>query len=332
MANSAGHPLTTGLLRDVSRSFYLSLRFLPKAVREPISLAYLLARAADTIADTATRPAAERLALLQTFHQSLEDAPAADAVYAVAADFAAGVSHAGERLLLQRLPECLAAFHATPPDVVPAMRDVLARIIRGQRLDIERFPGPEQPACLPDTAALDEYTWLVAGCVGEFWTRVCSLRIPAFASRPDAEMIRLGIDYGKGLQLINILRDQPRDMAEGRCYLPASELNAAGIQFTDWSAPHWPAWHAVRQPWLRTARSRLQSGRRYARYLKGWRLRFTTLLPLLIGEATLDLLEAQSPSQMPQPARITRREVKRLMGRALRLALFPRGITPEGGQ
>src|SRR5438876_11928465 len=40
------------LLRQVSRSFYLSLAILPRPLREPIGLAYLLARAAATVADT----------------------------------------------------------------------------------------------------------------------------------------------------------------------------------------------------------------------------------------------------------------------------------------
>src|SRR3954470_7295958 len=54
------------LLRSVSRSFYLSLRFLPKALRDPLSLAYLLARATDTIADTAGTPVALRTEALGT--------------------------------------------------------------------------------------------------------------------------------------------------------------------------------------------------------------------------------------------------------------------------
>ena len=41
------------ILRSVSRSFYLSIRILPRDLRDPIGLAYLLARATDTIADTA---------------------------------------------------------------------------------------------------------------------------------------------------------------------------------------------------------------------------------------------------------------------------------------
>ena len=44
--------LLEGLLKGVSRSFYLTLRVLPANLRQPVGLAYLLARAADTIADT----------------------------------------------------------------------------------------------------------------------------------------------------------------------------------------------------------------------------------------------------------------------------------------
>src|SRR6266481_3796759 len=40
-----------GILKGVSRSFYISVRFLPKRIRLTIALAYLLARASDTIAD-----------------------------------------------------------------------------------------------------------------------------------------------------------------------------------------------------------------------------------------------------------------------------------------
>ena len=44
------------LLKEVSRSFYLTLRALPGAIRPQIGLAYLLARATDTIADTEIIP------------------------------------------------------------------------------------------------------------------------------------------------------------------------------------------------------------------------------------------------------------------------------------
>jgi len=55
------------LLASVSRSFYLSIRLLPRKLRAPIGLAYLLARASDTIADSPDVPVATRLQHLASF-------------------------------------------------------------------------------------------------------------------------------------------------------------------------------------------------------------------------------------------------------------------------
>src|SRR5437868_1297740 len=70
MAN-AQNELLTSLLKDVSRSFYLTLRVLPKKIRPQIGIAYLLARTSDTIADTEILPVNERLAALRNFRERL---------------------------------------------------------------------------------------------------------------------------------------------------------------------------------------------------------------------------------------------------------------------
>ena len=59
------------LLKGVSRSFYLTLRILPEGMRDPVGLAYLLARAADTIADTSLIPPVQRLDLLLALRQQV---------------------------------------------------------------------------------------------------------------------------------------------------------------------------------------------------------------------------------------------------------------------
>ena len=41
------------ILRSVSRSFFISIWLLPRKLREPAGLGYLLARATDTLVDTA---------------------------------------------------------------------------------------------------------------------------------------------------------------------------------------------------------------------------------------------------------------------------------------
>ena len=74
----APEELLSGLLRDVSRSFYLTLRVLPGKVRAPIGLAYLLARTTDTIADTELVAPEQRLEALQALRERIQgrrDAP-----------------------------------------------------------------------------------------------------------------------------------------------------------------------------------------------------------------------------------------------------------------
>ena len=64
--------LLEDLLRGVSRSFYLTLRALPGNLRQPVGLAYLLARAADTISDSKLVPPGQRRELLLVFRQQVE--------------------------------------------------------------------------------------------------------------------------------------------------------------------------------------------------------------------------------------------------------------------
>src|SRR5436305_9677886 len=59
------------LLKPVSRSFYISIRLLPKALREPVALGYLLARTSDTIADASAVDVEKRIKLLDRFARAI---------------------------------------------------------------------------------------------------------------------------------------------------------------------------------------------------------------------------------------------------------------------
>ena len=56
------------LLESTSRSFYPTLKYLPKKVRGQIGLLYLLARVADTIADSKHGDTDELLRLLRNYN------------------------------------------------------------------------------------------------------------------------------------------------------------------------------------------------------------------------------------------------------------------------
>lgn len=303
------------LLRDVSRSFYLSIRLLPPALRRPIGVAYLLARASDTIADSTALAAPLRHQQLGTLAAAVEGQAVGTAALAqLAAVAGAAAPDPRERRLLHELPRCLDWLRAlTPADLVDT-RIVLGHITRGQALDIARFEGPEALHALPGAAELDEYTFLVAGCVGEFWTDLCARHVPDFASLPVERMRVLGREYGMGLQLLNILRDAGADLAAGRCYLPADELAGAGLLPLDLLRvpaqlePVWSRWHAL-------ACLRMEQGMHYALAVNNPRIRAATALPALIGARTLALLHEAGSRSLVQPVKAPRREVRAVLAR-----------------
>lgn len=336
---SSSPPQMLALLRGVSRSFYVSIRLLPAQLRRPIAAAYLLARASDTVADTADLPAGERMDKLQTLAEAIDGRLSARAAAAgLAASFAPLQHDAGERNLIIALPWCLSWLDELSQADRDDVRAVLRHITRGQASDIERFAPGMAPRALDSREQLDEYTYLVAGCVGEFWTDLCFRHLPGFAALPRREMRELGRDYGMGLQLVNILRDAGIDLAAGRCYFPAGELAAAGLRPQDiLGEPDrleivWNRWQAL-------ARRRLELGMRYADAVNSRRVRAASAMPALVGARTLALLRSAGPQRLQHKVKVPRHEVRAIMarlaftlaGRAPLQALFGRLQAPGGG-
>jgi farnesyl-diphosphate farnesyltransferase len=307
------------LLEGVSRSFYLTLKALPEGLREPLSLAYLLARAADTMADTAAVPGVVRAECLHEFDRLLhveerDRAAELKLCATLKAEFMPLQEDEHEGRLLERLHEAFDAFRASPARQRAAMRGVLSPIVRGQLLDIERFPVDGTVRALQSADELNEYTWLVAGCVGEFWTKLCADVVPD-AIAPEItvdEMVDWGIRYGKGLQLVNILRDVGKDLRMGRCYFPEGELAAAGVSLND-AASEPDKLMQVMKPWRERCREHLDCGLQYLDALQHKRLLFATALPLLIGIRTLALIERANCEEVMQGVKISRAEVGKIL-------------------
>jgi farnesyl-diphosphate farnesyltransferase len=308
------------ILRSVSRSFYLSLRILPKPLRDPISLAYLLARATDTIADT-PEPAAEiRIEALQNLAWAIQGTGPGETAASIRDSFGPLQSNEAERALIDALPGALEWLELLDERDRCQVREVLEKINRGQMLDLERFGARAGLQALPTASALDEYTYLVAGCVGEFWTHICFAHVENFCDRHEPAMLALGVQYGKGLQLINILRDAGSDLREGRCYLPADELDLLGLHPDQILTNHGRA-EPVMQHWREKAAHELAAGLEYACAIRSWRVRLATALPALIGARTLSLLRAAGSEVFAHKVKVTRAEVREILFSAtLRLA------------
>lgn len=217
------------LLRGVSRSFGLSIRLLPAPVREPVGLAYLLARITDTVADTTGQPASRRLALLDSLQHALQtpqDHPNLDHALR---DFARQVVDPHEQTLLAQGQACLEALTQQPEADQAVIRQVLAAILEGQRWDLSALDDPQRG--VQTREEIDRYTWLVAGSVGEFWTRICELHLQGWHSATSADLLQWGAAYGKGLQRLNILRDAGKDLRAAAATFRPKNLNP-----WDWTA------------------------------------------------------------------------------------------------
>lgn len=287
-----------------ARSFALTLRLLPGPTRAEVCLAYLAARLTDSVADTTALPAAERLVLLDALREAIDaDHPWPGSALSRLAEIH---DHEGEKSLLRAHADLESALRALEPDARDRVRRVLLIILSGQRLDLVR--SMEGVFTLPQEAALVDYTWRVAGCVGGFWTEVLAARLPGALRLPEGELALLGRRYGQGLQLLNILRDAPGDWLAGRCYLPpgpdeaqpASPPDAKGLEI---------CYRRMRK-WIPQCRDWLDDGIRYGEALRGARVRAASRLPAVIGHRTLDRIEAADFTAWRNRVKIPRRDVR----------------------
>ena len=316
------HDLLGTLLKQVSRSFYLTLKVLPRPVRQPIGLAYLFARAADTIADAALISRADRLKHLGLFREAFRDGEAGG-LRAIKDALCGPPRSAGERELLSRLDESFALLHALDPTDQAMVRNLILTLTEGMVMDLATFPGEDEGrlVALETRAELDRYTYYVAGCVGEFWTDIHMAHRPSLARWDRAVMRTLGVRFGKGLQMTNVLRDFPKDLRVGRCYLPREDLEGLGLHPDDLLDPS----AVVKiKPLLRDLIALTLD-----LYQDGWaytlaiprpeiRMRLACAWPLLIGLKTLALIQ-QSPNLLDPNSvvKIRRSAVYAIMARSL---------------
>ena len=253
---------------------------------ETVALGYLLARASDSIADSSDAPREMRAEALDGLKGGEVDAGRLTTLVECQ-------SVRAEAELLEALPGLVDAMRRSQDR--ERLEWVWGHILRGQAFDLVRFAESEEPLTASE---LDDYTFAVAGAVGEFWTELSFDRVPRFSKRDRAEMVRLGVRYGKGLQLINILRDRAADREIGRVYVADEDFERA----------------------LGEAADGLVTGVEWAGSVDRRRMSYACVLPARIGLEMLPELSVETE----KPVKISRSRLRRVMWQELRMVFESR--------
>ena len=273
---------------------------LPRDVRDQMGLSYLFARAADTIADSDLIDVERRSHYLNSFRRQFDfDQGDQTEIQAIQSALTPVQHHSAERVLLQRLGDCFEIYTRFSQDDRERIRVLMKTLPNGMAMDLDRFAtgSASAPAAFDSMKELDEYIYYVAGCVGEFWTRMVCAHRTAMVGWDVDRMSTVGVRFGKGLQLTNILKDLARDLQRGRCYIPRVLLNEAGLSPADLLAQNTlPRFRPILLQLARIAVEHLDQGWGYTMAIPRLeiRQRLACMWPILLAGETLKRVTASS--------------------------------------
>lgn len=214
------------VLPRVSRTFSLSIEGLPDHLREAVRVTYLLCRIVDTIEDERNLDRDRRNAYFDAFGKALS-APD-DADERTAPDFSALQDDGAGGELCRGAARVFGALRALPPQQQAPIRRRVLEMSSGMRAYASR--ADSEVFVISDLGDLERYCYFVAGTVGQLLT---SLFVRAIQSTPHVSHrdLRLqAVNFGIGLQMINILKDVATDFERGISYLPTSLVTAHGVE------------------------------------------------------------------------------------------------------
>jgi farnesyl-diphosphate farnesyltransferase len=219
------------LLREVSRTFAVSIQNLSTELRSAVCIAYLLCRIVDTVEDDPRLAPDLRWSLFDGFDTALSSALKGfsslefeDLVRG--ADLGVGA----ESELCLKSGAVFRAYAAQPAEVREIIAPRLLQMSHGMRGYCERAAA-EGRLGIRDLPDLELYCYCVAGTVGELLTDLFLLACPLGPKQRD-ELVALAVRFGLGLQLVNILKDVAEDAERGACYLPQSHADAEGLELS----------------------------------------------------------------------------------------------------
>ena len=274
------------ILNGVSRTFALTIPELPSPLRTVVGNAYLLCRIADTIEDEARLPAERKGYFWQQFARVLAgDYPVTD------------FSDELFRILSSDTPEAERDLVRNSPRIIRLaqtfsrrQRHALNRCVQVMGTGMSQFQRHKSVHGLPDVSHLDGYCYFVAGVVGEMLTELFCDYSPEIDSHGDI-LRQLGVSFGQGLQMTNILKDVWEDHQRGACWLPQDVFRGHGIELGNYlaSGGQKNGFESGLRKLIGIARFHLRNGLRYTLLMPDGERGIKCFCLLALGMAVLTL-------------------------------------------
>jgi len=317
------------LLESTSRSFYPTLKYLPKKIRGQIGLLYLLARVADTIADSKEGETTDLMRILREYNDVVQGRLERLPDFSQIAEIQ---DNPHEAELLRNVDDVVDGLNEYSEQDREKMLECLEVIVGGQIMDLERFGVAKEGGeihALSNNEEMDDYTYRVAGCVGSFWTKMSLAHLMSLGRLKEEEFFMKGIRFGKGLQMINILRDIPEDLRFGRCYIPREALERHDLTPEDLlDKRNIDKFRPLYDEYLDITNDHLDAAVEYIKMLPEtqFRLKASCMLPVLIGQRTVTLLREGNILDSADKIKVTRDEMKTYAKKLLRALIIPGGV------
>ena len=204
-------------LPKVSRTFAPTIRLLPKGLEVPVTVAYLLCRIADTIEDSPHLSLQEKDRMLTLFSHLFLEGRKADTVFWNEVSSFKGDTADDE--LVRNAQRVFAVLRSFSPVLQKHIGKWVVEMSRGMQQFAQSSFKPRF-SFLKSMQELDEYTYYVAGTVGYLLTELFSFYSSKITPRIKHRLEQLAESFGKGLQLVNIIRDMTTDLRRGQSYIP----------------------------------------------------------------------------------------------------------------
>ncbi|GAC1383366.1 MAG: hypothetical protein NVSMB33_11280 [Ktedonobacteraceae bacterium] len=252
-------------LQATSRTFFLPILRLPSGLQEAVTSAYLCMRAIDEIEDHPTLDRSAKIRCLHLISQHFQEQNGVE--HFAYEHFTATFTDYQNVLPSVTLDLARWACYA-PPEIAPRIWDAAATMAERMAYWIDN--GWK----ILTEADLNRYTFSVAGAVGLL---LCDLWAWYNGEQLDRSC---ALQFGRGLQAVNILRNRADDLARGVDFFPH-----------DWT--HQQMHHYARQ--------HLSLAETYARTHAANAFSAFVAIPLTLALATLDAL-ARGESKLSRSA------------------------------